>query len=451
MMNTASLFLRSLFALSLLVFAADSHAKTFASESFTLSNGLRIVVVTNHKIPAVTHLICYAIGAKDDPYGKSGIAHFLEHLMFKGTDKFKKGAFSSLVAKNGGNDNAYTSHDYTAYFQTIAKDKLPLVMELEADRMRSMTFDQQEIAKERDVILEERSARTDNDPKALLFEQMSATLFLNHPYGRPVIGWRHEMEGLTRDDAETLYRTYYAPNNALLIVAGDITASELQPLAEKFYGGLQKSLIPPRLELREPPALTRRNVELASRNVNVPEIVRFYLAPNTRPDNYKESAALTVLDHILGGGDTSRLYQSLVMDKALAASVSTGYDPLNLGPSVFSLSVTPRQGQPLESLEKALDAELHIFLKQGITKEELMRSKKLLRADNIYAKESFKTLAFLFGHVLSSGLTTEYLEEWENIINDVTLEDVNSAAQRLLVAEKSVTGRLLPASAAEKP
>ena len=441
----SSRFFAGFAALFLLLFSASEvQAKNFTSESFTLQNGLRVVVVPNHKVAAVTHMICYQVGAADDPYGKSGIAHFLEHLMFKGTKKFKKGEYSALVAKNGGNENAYTSHDYTAYFQTIAVGKLPLVMELEADRMRGLQLSKQEVLKERDVILEERSMRIDNDPKVLLQEQMNAALFLNHPYHRPVIGWRHEMEGLTLEDASKYYRTYYAPNNAILIVAGDITASQLKPLAEKYYGKIERSIIPPRMHPVEPPAISARRVELVHENVHVSQLMRVYMATNVSPKGVKEGAALTILSHILAGSDISRLYQSLVEKRAIAASVESEYDPISIGPAVFVLSLTPRQGQSIAALEKALDEELKLFLEQGVTKEELARVKKLVRTESIYQKESFKTLAFLFGHVLSSGLPISYLDTWENTINAVSIEDVNKAAKELLVPTKSVTGILLP-------
>jgi zinc protease len=444
---SASLLFFIVFLLSTL---SEGNAKTFSSETFTLNNGLKVVIVPNHKVPAVTHMICYRAGSIDDPQGKSGIAHFLEHLMFKGTAKFPKGAFSSLVAHNGGNDNAYTSHDYTAYYQTIAVDKLPLVMEMEADRMRGTILNPQEVLRERDVILEERSARIDNNPKSLLLEQMSAALFPNHPYHRPVIGWRHEMKGLTLADAKNFYDRYYTPHNAIVIVAGDITAEELRPLAEKYYGALKNTPLPARISFPAPPTPTSKRVELADKNVTVPELVRFYMAPSATPSDYKEGATLSVLAHILGGGDTSRLYQSMVTDKAIAASLQTAYDPINIGPSVFSITIIPRQGQTLASLEQVLDAELVSFLDKGISKEELSRTKTLLRAEGIYAKESFKTLAFLFAHVLSSGLPATYLEKWEEMIDDVTIADVNNAALRLLETPHRVTGTLLPAPAAGK-
>lgn len=444
--NYVVLFIVILFAIS----SNSAHAKGIASESFTLQNGLQVVVIPNHKVPAVAQVMCYKIGGIDDPYGKSGIAHFLEHLMFKGTAKVPNGEFSSRIARNGGNDNAFTSHDYTAYFQMIAKEKLPMIMELEADRMRGLLFDKQETLKEREVILEERNMRIDNEPRALLLEQMSATLFLNHPYHRPVIGWRHEMEGLTLEDARNAYHTFYAPNNAILVVAGDVTAEELRPLAEKYFGPIEKSTLPVRMELKEPPAIAKRTVELRDANVHVPELIRYYIAPNATPALLKQVAALMVMEHILGGGDTSRLYQSLVIDQGIAASVNTEYDPFTKGPSIFSISVTPRQGQNLGAVEQAVDKELKHFLTHPLTNAELIRTKQLLHAENTYDRESFKTLAFLFAQIISTGLPLTYIDDLDSMINKVTIDDVTQAAKGVLIDKQSVTGTLLPTVMTEK-
>jgi len=441
--------LKPLMAALLVFFSMQASAASFESEQFTLKNGLHVVVLPNHKVPAVTQLICYHAGAMDDPYGKSGLAHYLEHLMFKGTARFPKGQFTAIIAKHGGNDNAFTSHDYTAFYQTIAVSQLPLVMELEADRMQHLVFDAEETRKEKEVILEERSERIDNDPGALLSEQMQAALYLNHQYHRPVIGWRHEMVGLTPEDANNFYQHYYAPNNATLIVSGDITAAQLKPLAEKYYGTIPPHLIPAHITTYEPPAIAARRVILRDNRVHVPQLVRYYMAPNSA-ENLKQSAALTVLSYVLGEGDTSRLYHSLVEDKGLATNIDSSYDGVARGPVIFSFAMALRPGQDINELEKGLDSVLQNFLKNGITEEELTRAKNRVRTDSIYSKESFKTLAFLFGHVIASGLNIGYVEHWEDTINQVTIDDVNNAAKQLLVPEKSVTGQLLSAPTPDK-
>lgn len=434
--------LKKLAVFFLLAASLTSPAIAGNSESFTLKNGMQVVVITNTKVPAVSHMVWYKIGSQDETQGTSGIAHFLEHLMFKGTKKFPKGQFSSLVARAGGNDNAFTSSDYTAYFQNIAKDKLELVMELEADRMQNLVFDEEAVAKERQVILEERSSRIDNEPSSLLQEQMKALLFLNHTYGRPLIGWRHEMEGLTAEDAKKWYDSYYAPNNAILIVSGDITAAELKPLAEKYYGGIKQKNIPARHFLKEPEHIAASYVILSDEKVAKPEWNRYYIAPSINSGKKEYCAPLIVLSYILGDSNTSRLYQKLVVEDETAANIGSYYDDLMLGPSIFNLSGTPSDKHSLADIEKAVDAQIADIQKNGITDEELKRAKHSLIADTVYSHEDLKTLAYNYGQAMAVGAGTEYVESWQDRINAVTAEQIKEAANAVLRKENSVTGKL---------
>lgn len=422
-------------------FSASANASSFNSEYFKLDNGMEVVVITNTKVPAVSHMVWYRSGAQDEPKGKSGIAHFLEHLMFKGTKNYGKGEFSKIIAKAGGNDNAFTSTDYTAYFQNISRSKLELVMELESDRMRNLIFDKDEVLKERDVILEERSSRIDNDPSAILREQMKAALFLNHPYQNPLIGWRHEMEQLSLDDAKEWYNNYYAPNNAILIVSGDITKDELKPLAEKYYGSIKPRAVPLWHNIAEPKNEAARRVIVRDSKVRRPEWMRYYIAPSQKFGNSEDVYALSVLSHILGQSSTSRLYQRLVVEQQLAVSIGTSYDDLSRGPSIFSIYAVPK-GNDLSTIENAIEKEISKITEDGVTKDELKRAKNSIIAESIYAKEDLKSLAYVYGQALSIGLSTDYVENWEKKIKDVSRKDIIRAAKNLFKDKNSVTGEL---------
>ncbi|MCE3232050.1 MAG: putative Zn-dependent protease [Rickettsiaceae bacterium] len=422
----------------LLVNTADASN----SESFTLQNGMQVVVVTNTKVPAVSHMVWYKIGSQDELPGKTGIAHFLEHLMFKGTKNFGKGEFSSLVAKAGGNDNAFTAYDYTAYFQNIARDKLELVMQLESDRMQNLVFDQESVYKERDVILEERSSRIDNEPSSLLNEQMRAMLYLNHPYHHPIIGWRHEMEGLTAEDAKHWYESYYSPNNAVLVVSGDITAKELKPLAEKYYGAIKPKNTPVRHFLEEPRHLAPRNISMSDSKVAKPEWKRFYIAPSQNSSLKEYCFPLILLSYILGDSNTSKLYQKLVVEDEIAASIGSYYDDLALGPSIFTIAGTPSPKHNLDTIEKAVDNQINLIKQNGVSEEDLKRAKNSLIAAVIYQREDLKNLAYVYGQAMVTDAGTEYIDTWEEKIKAVTAEQIKAAAIAVLRKENSVTGRL---------
>ena len=410
--------------------------------SFDLDNGMDVVVIEDNRAPVVTHMVWYRVGAADEPAGKSGIAHYLEHLMFKGTDEIPEGAFSKIVAENGGQDNAFTARDYTAYFQQIAADRLETVMRMEADRMVDLALSEDAAETERDVILEERSQRTDNNPGALFSEQMAATLYLNHPYADPIIGWRAEMEGLTRADAIDFYERYYAPDNAILVVAGDVTPEEVRSLAETHYGPLEASGRPRSERPQEPPHRAPRRIEMEDARVRQPYMVRQYLAPTRVSGTAEEAAALSILSEVLGGsGVTSRLGRALQVEQGLALSAGSFYSAGSMDPSGFGIWAVPAQDVALSDLEAAVDAVIADLAEEGPTTEELERARAAIRASEIYAQDSQMGLARRYGAALAVGLTVEDVHAWPDILKAVDAEAVRAAAA-LLRPEASVTGHL---------
>ncbi|MFO1048550.1 MAG: pitrilysin family protein [Geminicoccaceae bacterium] len=419
----------------------------FHPETFVLDNGLEVVVVENHRAPVLAHMLWYKVGTADSPPGKSGLPHFLEHLMFKGTGAIPPGEFSKIVARQGGNDNAFTGHDSTAYFQMIARDRLELVMAMEADRMVNLDLADEHVYPERDVILEERRSRVDNEPSALLGEQMMAAQYLHHPYRLPVIGWFHEIAGYTREDALEFYRSWYAPNNAVLVVAGDVTAAELRPLAEQAYGGIAARLLPPRRRLAEPPQHAGRRITLRHERVRQPVLSRTWLAPSYASPGHEHAYALELLSEIFGAGGTSRLFRAVVVDQALAAHAGTHYRGTGLDGALFRLFALPRPGVDLAVLEAALDAEIERLLADGVTEDELERTRGRLVAESIYARDSLMGAARVFGSALTSGEAVGDVEAWPARIAAVTVEQVNAAALHVFRPEQSVTAQLLPAEA----
>ena len=433
--------------LLVIAFAAPpAAARVFNPESFTLANGLQVVVLTNDRLPVVSQMVWYKVGAADDPPSKSGLAHFLEHLMFRGTSDVGPGEFSRIISRNGGVENAFTSSDATAYYQTVAADRLELVMKLESDRMANLTLDDKEVLPERQVIIEERRTRTENNPNALLREQMNAALFLNHPYHNPVIGWRHEMAGLTRDDAIDFYKHHYAPNNAILIVSGDVTVAKVRELAEKYYGPIKPGDVPPRVRRQEPPQIAARRVTLESDRVRNPRLSRIYLAPSYTTGAKQYAYALQVLESILSGGATSRLYSKLVVKDETAVSAYASYDVDDYDWGTFTIGGQPRGDVSITALETALDGEIAALLKDGVTQAEVDHAKQQLIASSIYARDSLRQGAQVIGTALTTRQTIADAEAWPDRIQAVTVEQVNAAARELFDINKSVTGILLPAN-----
>ncbi len=426
-----------------LVGTPPARAAVFDPETFTLANGLQVVVIPNHRAPIVTHMVWYKVGAADDPPGKSGIAHFLEHLMFRGTKTLAPGEFSAAIARVGGEENAFTGQDQTAYFQTVAVEHLELAMRLEADRMANLALGDAVVLPERDVILEERRQRVDNDPGAQLAEAVQSALYLNHPYRIPVIGWEHEMRGLATADALDFYRRWYRPNNAVLVVSGDVTAAAVRPLAEKYYGPIAAGPVPERGRLAEPPARAPRRVVLESPRVQQPSWSRRYLAPGYRTAEDGEAYALEVLAEILGGGPTSRLYRRLVIDSKVATVAGAAYEPDRLDTGSFALYGSPQAGGKVEAVEAALEAEIAELLAKGVTQAEVDGAKTLMLADAIKARDSLTGPAHIIGTALTTGGTLADVEAWPERIGAVTVEQVNAAARAVLRPEASVTGVLL--------
>lgn len=433
---------RRLTALLALALAAPALAVAEAT-SFTLPNGMLGVVIQDRRAPVVTHMVWYRVGAADEPAGKSGIAHFLEHLMFKGTDEIPEGAFSKIVAENGGQDNAFTSQDYTAYFQRIAADRLGLVMKMEADRMTDLVLSDAVVLPERDVILEERNQRTDNDPGALFREQIDAALYLNHRYGIPVIGWRREMEGLTREDALAFYKAHYAPDNAILVVAGDVDPAEVERLAREHFGPIPAAGVKERVRPGEPPQLAPRRIEMADARVRQAYVMRRYIVPSRRSGGDPQAAALSMLGEVLGGGGvTSRLAKGLVLGDRVAINAGAWYSGSGYDYGEFGLYAVPAEGRTLDEAEAAMDRELGRLAAEGPTEAELARARSVIRAAEIYAQDSQTGLANRYGAGLAVGLTVERIEGWTGTLAAVTAEEVKAAAA-LLRPEWSVTGRLV--------
>ena len=418
---------------------------------FTLENGLQVLVIEDHRAPAVTQMVWYRTGAADEAPGHSGIAHFFEHLMFKGTDDIAPGAFSGLIEAQGGNDNAFTSWDYTAYFQRIAADRLDMVMRMEADRMRDLVLTDNVVATERNVILEERAQRVDSDPQALFSEQLRAAQYLNHPYGRPIIGWRHEIEGLDTAQALDFYRTFYAPNNAILVVAGDVTPGAVRAMAEEYYGPLAPTpglTRPPRPA--EPPQLAERRLTMTDARVAEPLLMRSYLAPVRRPGDQKQAAALVYLAELLGGNPTtSLLAQRLHFGDAKAVYSFAGYDGSGLDSGLLTLGLVPLPGIDPAEAEAAMDAVLDDFLREGPEPHAFARLKTKFRAAEIYARDNVDGLAHRYGEALANGLTVADVQAWPEVLQQVTPEDVRAAAAEVLDRRRAVTGWLLPEEAAE--
>ena len=444
-----SKFVPKRLTLALAAFAAAFAAPALAGigpqiANFTLSNGLEVIVIPDHRAPVVTHMVWYKVGSADETPGKSGLAHFLEHLMFKGTAKNPAGRFSQVVATIGGQENAFTAADYTGYFQRVPRDQLKDMMEFEADRMTGLVLTDEVVRPELNVVLEEQNMRVANNPAARLGEQMDAALYLNHPYGRPVIGWRHEIEQLNRDGALEFYRRFYTPNNAILVVAGDVTPEEVRALAQETYGKVPRvAETKPRLRPQEPVQEAPRTVTLADPRVTQPSLSRYYLVPSSTTARAGESEALDLLTHILGHGPNSRLYRTLVVDKGVAVSAGASYDGTAVDNTRLSVFGTPKPETSLPQLEEAIDAVLADLIDNGVTAEELERAKSRMIANAVYANDNQRMLAQWYGASLATGATVEDVRAWPDRIRLVTADAVRDAARRWLDKRRSVTGYLV--------
>lgn len=421
-------------------------SETERATEFKLDNGMEVIVIPDLRAPVVTHMVWYRVGAADEPKGTSGIAHFLEHLMFKSTEKIAIGEFSKIVARMGGQDNAFTGQDATAYFQRISKDHLKDVMEMEADRMVNLRLTEKEVLTERNVILEERRSRTDNNPGAILNEQMDATLYYSHPYGIPVIGWAHEMAKLDQHDAIDFYKHYYAPNNAILVVAGDVTVDEVKKLANETYGQIpaNPAIKAKRERPQEPPQLVARRLELDDPRAGKPSMHRYYLAPSYVTAKPGEAEALDLLVKILATGSTSRFYKKLVVEKQLASSAGGWYSGDGYDSGKIAFYAVAADGVELKDIEAEMDKVIADIAENGVTEEELKRAKNSLTAEYIYGIDSQSTMARRYGWAAVVGQSISDVETWPDEINKVTAEQVKQAASKNFDIRQSVTGYLVP-------
>ncbi len=439
---TLSLFIICLFPPSL------TNAKTFNAESFTLDNGLQVVVIPNHRAPVITHMVWYKVGAADEKQGLSGMAHYFEHLMFKGTDKLAPGEFSRIVKNLGGNDNAFTGQDYTAYFQSISVQHLEKLMRMEADRMVNLKPPKEGFMSEKKVVLEERRQRTENDPRGLFSEQMQSALYVNHPYGTPVIGWLNEIKNYEWEDVKEFYDTWYAPNNAIVIISGDVTAEQIKPMAESIYGVVKPKTIMARKRPEVPPAIGDTTMTLKHPQIHQPAFQKIYLVPSSA-QNKQDSLALQVLQEVMSGGATTRLYKNLVVDQKKAVSASLSYRSGALDYASLWVSGTPAQGIKLEELENLIEAEIINVIENGVTENEVKDAIQRLEDQAVFARDSLSGPAMIFGQALTTGSTIDAVENWSEDIATVTPAKVQDAAKKYLSKSEPwirvpITGYLRP-------
>ena len=410
---------------------------------FALANGLQVLVIPDHRAPVVTQMLWFRVGAVDDPPGVSGLAHFFEHMMFRGTKSLPGDGYAETIARNGGEDNAFTTHDYTAFYEQIAADRLKLAMDLEADRMANLDLSDASVATERQVVLEERRMRVDNDPQALTIEQAEAALHLSHPYGRPVLGWPDEVRRIDRVTAQDFYDRHYAPNNAVLIVAGDVTDDEVRRLAQSEYGKVPARELQPRAEFAEPPRLAETRMTVVRPDVKVPLFYRIYRVPSYAQARPGVAEGFEVLAQVLGGGETSALYRVLVEQKKLASDAGATYDGHVRDSAEFSVYAVPRPGVPLAALEKAADQVIRGFTARAPAAKDLARAETQLVASATYRRDSQFAMASAYGRALMIGMTVEDVNQWPDRIRAVTGDGVVTAARGLL-KRQAVTAWLEP-------
>lgn len=432
------------------LFCAPARAAEPAVFQFALQNGMQVVVIPDHRAPVVTQMLWFKVGAVDDPPGISGLAHFFEHMMFRGTQSVPGDQFSKIVARNGGEDNAFTTHDYTAFYEQIAKDRLPLVMGLEADRMMNLDLSDKNVRTERNVVLEERRMRVDNDPRSMMQEQMAAALYLSHPYGRPVIGWADEIKRIGRVEARDFYLHHYAPNNAILVVAGDVTPAEVRADAEAQFGKVPARDVTPRWDFAQPPRIGETTLTVRRADVKVPMFIRNYRVVSYTEATPGEAEALETLAQLLGGDATSTLYRKLVVEKHLATYAGASYNGSTRDAGSFSVYAVPRPGVTMAVLEKAIDAILTAAKQNVPQKADLTRAKTQLVADATYQRDNQFALASAYGQALAIGLTADDVAEWPDRIRAVTGKGVENAAQKNLISKEAVTGYLLPTPGAAR-
>lgn len=405
-----------------------------------LANGLKVLLVEVPKAPVVTVQIWYKVGSRNEIMGRAGLSHMLEHMMFKGTKTHPKGTFSRTIRKNGGNDNAFTSQDYTAYFENLAADRVELALELEADRMQGLLLDEKEFQLEREVVKEERRLRTEDDPQAFLVETLFAQAFLMHPYHWPIIGWFPDLNAMTLEDLKRHYETYYRPNNATLILVGDIKGDALLPTIKRLFEPIRKGPIPPPQAVVEPEQRGERRI-VVKREAQVPFLMVGYRAPNyTHADSYP----LTILESILAHGKSSRLYRSLVYEQKTALAVGAEYSLLQADPELFYCFAVIKPGQNVEQLEQALYREIERLQAEPPSAEELQRAKNQVEAAYVFGQDSNFRQAMLFGQAETTGAGWRHVPQFVERIRSVKAEDVQRVARQYFISDARTVGTLIP-------
>jgi zinc protease len=398
----------------------------------TLANGLKVIVKEDHRAPVVVQQIWYRVGSIDESTGTTGVSHALEHMMFNGTKTVPAGEFSKRIAAAGGRENAFTSTDYTAYFQQLYKSKLPLAMKLEADRMQNLNLTQKEFGKEIRVVMEERRMRTDDNPQALMNEIMMATTYEEHPYHNPVIGWMSDLQKLTVNDVRVWYKTWYAPNNATLIIAGDVKPNEVFALAKRYYGSIPRRVLPPRHNFFEPRQVGIKRVVVKA-PAELPRLEMVYHTPVLKdPQKDWKPYALDVLAGVLDGNDSARLNQHLVREQQVAISADAGYDNASRGPSLFTLDATPSTGKTVQDVEAALRGQIALLVKDGVSEDELKRVKAQVMAGEVYKRDSVFYQAMQIGQMESIGLGYQAIPVMLEKLQAVTAEQVQQVAREFL-------------------
>ena len=429
----------------------DHQSATISATHFTLTNGLEVVILPNARIPAVAHILYVRAGAADDPKGKTGLAHYLEHLLFTGTKQHPEGAYERFVVAAGGKQNAFTTRDYTAYYTLIAKEQLDAVMQFEVDRLQNLTLDPARVARELNVITEERHSRVETNPAALFNEQLSAITFLNHPYRQPTIGWPRDMAQLTADDAIQYFKTHYVPSNMVLLIAGDVTPDAVRSRVERHYGVLRAAKKPTRFWPEEPEHRLAITASMADEKVREPRLIRQYLAPSIGTADAAQTIPTALLAHLIGGGETSVLHRRLVLEQKLATAVVASYDELSHGPALLRIVATPAADVSLPKLKQALDAVLDEVRAAPPSPQDLARAKTGFVASVVFAQDGLLPLAQLVGELYMVGKDYAYFNQWPEAVKAATAESVQQAAQSVLKTDARITGYLLPKETRDVP
>jgi zinc protease len=452
MLSFAPTDVRRLFKpLAVVAFVISSGAQAAPiAQEHKLENGLRIIVKEDHRSPVVVSMIWYRVGSMDETTGVTGVAHVLEHMMFKGTQAVPGGEFSKMIAAAGGRDNAFTSRDYTAYFQQLHKSKLPLALKLEADRMRNLVLSREEFEKEIKVVMEERRWRTDDKPRSLVYENLMASAYQAHPYRHPIIGWMADLENMGVGDTRAWYDTWYSPNNAILVVVGDVDANQVFELAKQQFGAIKPRPLPERKSQQEPAQAGTKRVTVKA-PAELPYLMMAWHAPVLRDAEREwEPYALDILSGVLDGSDAARLTRSLVRENQLASSIGVSYDTTARGPSLFIIEGTPTQGKTPAELEAGIRAELDKVIREGVSEEELKRVKAQVIADEVFKRDSMFYQAMQIGQIETAGLSHRAIDLMLEKLKQVTAEQVQQVARIIFLDDRLTVAVLDPQPLSEK-